>query len=64
MVLTLHADACMHTVPGWSLQVVAFVKGTRQSPQCGFSYKMLTLLNDSRAEYEVGVNCWCTCSVN
>lgn len=35
------------------LQVVAFVKGTRSQPQCGFSYKMLTILNDLRTDYEV-----------
>jgi Grx4 family monothiol glutaredoxin len=38
---------------GFLQQVVAFVKGTRSQPQCGFSYKMLTILNDARAEYEV-----------
>lgn len=35
------------------LQVVAFIKGTRSQPQCGFSYKVLTLLNEARADYEV-----------
>ncbi len=35
------------------LQVVAFIKGTRTQPQCGFSHKMLTLLNTLKAEYEV-----------
>eukprot|EP00775_Hariotina_reticulata_P011904 gene11904-12048_t len=34
-------------------KVVAFVKGTRSQPQCGFSYKMLTILNDAKADYEV-----------
>ncbi|KAI8465313.1 MAG: glutaredoxin [Monoraphidium minutum] len=34
-------------------KVVAFVKGTRSQPQCGFSYKMLSLLNDVKADYEV-----------
>jgi len=34
-------------------KVVAFVKGTRSQPQCGFSYKMLQVLNDSRTDYEV-----------
>lgn len=34
-------------------RVVAFVKGTRAQPQCGFSYKLLTLLNDCKADYEV-----------
>jgi glutaredoxin-related protein len=34
-------------------QVVAFVKGTRSQPQCGFSFKMLQLLNESKADYEV-----------
>lgn len=31
------------------LQVVAFVKGTRTQPQCGFSYKVLTILQEVRA---------------
>jgi hypothetical protein len=35
------------------LQVVAFIKGTRTQPQCGFSHKMLTILNNLRTEYEV-----------
>jgi Grx4 family monothiol glutaredoxin len=35
------------------MQVVAFIKGTRSQPQCGFSHKMLTMLNESRADYEV-----------
>jgi len=34
-------------------KVVAFIKGTRSAPQCGFSYKMLQVLNESRTEYEV-----------
>ncbi|KAK9815477.1 hypothetical protein WJX72_004365 [[Myrmecia] bisecta] len=34
-------------------KVVAFVKGTRTEPQCGFSHKVLTLLNENRADYEV-----------
>jgi glutaredoxin-related protein len=34
-------------------QVVAFVKGTRSAPQCGFSHKMLSILNDMRTDYEV-----------
>lgn len=34
-------------------KVVAFVKGTRSQPQCGFSYKMLQILNESRTDYEV-----------
>lgn len=34
-------------------RVVAFVKGTRSAPECGFSHQVLTLLNASRAEYEV-----------
>ena len=28
------------------VQVVAFVKGTRTQPQCGFSYKVLTILQE------------------
>ena len=35
------------------LQVVAFIKGTRQQPQCGFSFKVLSILNDNKADYEV-----------
>lgn len=35
------------------LQVVAFIKGTRTQPQCGFSFKVLTLLNEARTDYEV-----------
>lgn len=34
-------------------RVVAFIKGTRTQPQCGFSHKMLTLLNEARADFEV-----------
>ena len=34
-------------------QVVAFIKGTRTQPQCGFSYKVLSILNDIRIPYEV-----------
>lgn len=34
-------------------RLVAFVKGTRQQPQCGFSYKMMSMLNDCKADYEV-----------
>ncbi|KAI3437590.1 hypothetical protein D9Q98_000043 [Chlorella vulgaris] len=34
-------------------KVVAFVKGTRTQPQCGFSYKVLTILQESGAEFEV-----------
>jgi glutaredoxin-related protein len=33
--------------------VVAFVKGTRNQPQCGFSYKVLSMLNEVGANYEV-----------
>ena len=36
-----------------SMQVVAFVKGTRRQPQCGFSYKVLSMLNELGANYEV-----------
>ncbi len=35
------------------MQVVAFVKGTRRQPQCGFSYKVLSMLNELGASYEV-----------
>ena len=33
--------------------MVAFIKGTRTAPQCGFSHRVLTLLNESRLPYEV-----------
>eukprot|EP00475_Leptophrys_vorax_P019010 TRINITY_DN25970_c0_g1_i1.p1 TRINITY_DN25970_c0_g1~~TRINITY_DN25970_c0_g1_i1.p1 ORF type:complete len:367 (-),score=18.29 TRINITY_DN25970_c0_g1_i1:229-1182(-) len=33
-------------------RVVAFIKGTRSSPQCGFSHRVLTLLNEVRADFE------------
>jgi len=36
-----------------SNKVVAFVKGTRSQPQCGFSYKVLSMLNEVGADYEV-----------
>lgn len=44
----LHAN-----LPMSCLQVVAFIKGTRTQPQCGFSFKVLTLLNEARTDYEV-----------
>lgn len=49
--------ACTHLLLGLLpvLQVVAFVKGTRTSPSCGFSYRVLTILNEIGADYEVGV---------
>ena len=30
------------------------MKGTRTEPQCGFSHRVLTLLNEARVDYEVG----------
>lgn len=33
--------------------MVAFVKGTRTQPQCGFSHKVLSILNEVRAPFEV-----------
>lgn len=36
-----------------SNKVVAFIKGTRTQPQCGFSHRVMTLLNELRANYEV-----------
>ncbi|KAL4424520.1 hypothetical protein ABPG77_010100 [Micractinium sp. CCAP 211/92] len=33
--------------------VVAFVKGTRTQPQCGFSHQVLTILTESGADFEV-----------
>lgn len=35
------------------LQVVAFVKGTRQQPQCGFSARMLSILTTLKTDFEV-----------
>jgi len=35
------------------VKVVAFIKGKRTQPQCGFSYKMLNILNDTGVDYEV-----------
>ncbi len=35
------------------LQVVAFIKGTRTAPACGFSYKLLQILNETRVDFEV-----------
>lgn len=35
-----------------SRKVVAFIKGTRTSPECGFSHHVLTLLNESKVEYD------------
>lgn len=32
--------------------VVAFIKGTRTAPQCGFSHFVLTVLNEHRVDYE------------
>lgn len=34
-------------------KVVAFVKGTRTAPQCGFSHQVLTILTESAADFEV-----------
>ena len=39
--------------PPFTPQVVAFIKGTRTQPQCGFSFKMLQLLNENKADFEV-----------
>eukprot|EP00891_Asterochloris_glomerata_P006314 jgi/Astpho2/6314/Aster-08147 len=36
-----------------STKAVAFVKGTRFQPQCGFSYKVLSMLTELRADFEV-----------
>jgi len=41
-------DNCVKDVP-----VLAFVKGTKEMPQCGFSHKMMSLLNVIAPEYEV-----------
>lgn len=36
-----------------SEKVVAFIKGTRTQPQCGFSYQMLTTLNGLNTDFQV-----------
>lgn len=33
--------------------VVAFIKGTRTAPQCGFSHRVLTILNENKVDYEL-----------
>eukprot|EP00252_Welwitschia_mirabilis_P007326 TRINITY_DN1857_c0_g3_i2.p1 TRINITY_DN1857_c0_g3~~TRINITY_DN1857_c0_g3_i2.p1 ORF type:complete len:313 (-),score=40.01 TRINITY_DN1857_c0_g3_i2:202-1140(-) len=33
-------------------KVVAFIKGSRNAPQCGFSHQVLTLLNELGVDYE------------
>ncbi|KAI5079811.1 hypothetical protein GOP47_0005290 [Adiantum capillus-veneris] len=33
-------------------KVVAFIKGTRTAPQCGFSHRVLTILNEHGIDYE------------
>lgn len=35
------------------LKVVAFIKGTRTAPRCGFSHRVLTILNEQGVDYEV-----------
>jgi glutaredoxin-related protein len=47
-----HAHARITTADP-TTQVVAFVKGTRTQPACGFSHKMMTILNENKADYEV-----------
>jgi len=36
-----------------SHEVVVFIKGTRTDPACGFSFKVLSLLNACKVDYEV-----------
>ena len=51
---TIHAESHRaHLRHAVHAQVVAFIKGTRTQPQCGFSHRVLTLLNESRLPYEV-----------
>eukprot|EP01023_Acetabularia_acetabulum_P014162 TRINITY_DN16957_c0_g3_i1.p1 TRINITY_DN16957_c0_g3~~TRINITY_DN16957_c0_g3_i1.p1 ORF type:complete len:313 (+),score=43.49 TRINITY_DN16957_c0_g3_i1:58-996(+) len=33
-------------------KVVCFIKGTRTAPECGFSYKVLSILNELKINYE------------
>ncbi|CAG9465148.1 unnamed protein product [Pedinophyceae sp. YPF-701] len=41
-------DECIKATP-----VIAFVKGTKEMPQCGFSHRMMLTLNNLGADYEV-----------
>ncbi len=34
-------------------QVVAFVKGTRTAPQCGFSHRVMSMLTESGMPFDV-----------
>ena len=53
LALHLMNGTCLRASAASCLQVVAFIKGTRTQPQCGFSFKVLTLLNEARTDYEV-----------
>lgn len=46
--LTELIDKVVKEVP-----VVAFIKGTRTAPQCGFSHRVLTILNENGVDFEV-----------
>lgn len=49
--LTITMEQLLDTVVK-SSPVVAFIKGSRTSPQCGFSHKVLTILNEQGVDYE------------
>uniref|UniRef100_A0A061RL32 Cax-interacting protein 2 n=1 Tax=Tetraselmis sp. GSL018 TaxID=582737 RepID=A0A061RL32_9CHLO len=36
-----------------SYKIVAFVKGSRTDPECGFSFRVLSILNSHKVDYEV-----------
>jgi Grx4 family monothiol glutaredoxin len=46
--LTELLDKAVKEIP-----IIAFIKGTRTAPQCGFSHRVLTILNEHGADYEV-----------
>ena len=40
-------DACVK-----EYKIVAFIKGTREEPDCGFSHRMINVLNELMVDYE------------
>jgi Grx4 family monothiol glutaredoxin len=47
------AMARSHITPHLAPQVVAFIKGTRSAPECGFSKRMVLNLEECGVDYEV-----------
>ena len=45
--LTEAIDACVK-----EYKIVAFIKGTREEPDCGFSHRMINVLNELMVDYE------------